>query len=60
MEKSNANTCSIEKIIFPRMLKKLVDRLAAVAKLNAQNGFSASGFFPLCKQKLLDRVLQKL
>lgn len=55
-KKSNPTTSSVEKSVFPRLLKKLFDELAPVASKNARSGFKACGIFPLCKEKLLDKI----
>lgn len=58
-KKSNPTTSSVEKSVFPRLLKKLFDELAPVASKNARSGFFACGLFPLCKEKLLDKIPKK-
>lgn len=53
------NVSSVEKSIFPRLLKRLFDSLAPTAKNNAINGFAACGIFPLSESRLLSRIPQE-
>lgn len=55
-KKCNPTTSSVEKSVFPRLLKRLFDEMANVASKNARSGFYACGIFPLCKEKLLDKI----
>lgn len=47
---------SVEKSLFPGMLKKLFDKIANKMSSNTKSGFAACGLFPLCKEKLLKKV----
>lgn len=52
----NSKTSSVDKSIFPRLLKQLFDDMASTMTQNAQSGFRATGIYPLSKQKLLNKV----
>lgn len=57
-KKSNPNSSSVEKSVFPRLLKKLFDKLAPTAKQNSVKGFYSSGIYPISKDKLLSKIPQ--
>lgn len=52
----NVKSSSVNKSIFPRLLKQLFDDLAPTMCQNAQSGFRTSGIYPLSKEKLLSKV----
>lgn len=52
----NVKSSSVEKSIFPRLLKRLFDDMAPTMTQNAQSGFRGSGIYPLSKEKLLNKV----
>lgn len=55
-KKSNPKTSAVEKSLFPRLLKKLIDKITLTARQNAISGFSACGIYPLSKEKLLAKI----
>lgn len=55
-KKSNPKSSSVEKSIFPRLLKKLFDDMSATAQQNAVSGFLACGIYPLSKTKMLSKI----
>lgn len=55
-KKTNLNISSVEKSIFPRLLKRLFSNLADTAKTNAISGFAACSIYPLSKEKLLSKI----
>ncbi|KAJ8943861.1 hypothetical protein NQ314_009631 [Rhamnusium bicolor] len=58
-KKCNPNTSSVENSVFPRLLKRLFDRMANTAQKNAKQGFFFSGIYPLCKEKILNKIPQE-
>jgi len=58
-KKSNPKSSSVEKSIFPRLLKNLFDKMSATARQNVVSGFLGCGIYPLSKTKMLSKVPSK-